>query len=132
MTARHTGAEATMRAVAPAGIRSGKFMRETAIDLYGADRAAAGRHGDSGMRSQARRWIPKSEALAIDYGQRRVTVAGRAVALTATEYELLRVLSLTVGRVVPQASRPRPGATRAYAPSLRPGAGLWQSPAGSS
>ena len=31
--------------------------------------------------------------LAIDYGQRRVTVAGRPVHLTVTEYELLRVLS---------------------------------------
>ena len=31
--------------------------------------------------------------------QARQTVAGRAVALTATEYELLRVLSLRPGRV---------------------------------
>ena len=38
--------------------------------------------------------------LAIDYERRRVTVDGRAVALTATEYELLRVLSLAAGRVV--------------------------------
>ena len=37
--------------------------------------------------------------LAIDYARRRVTVAGRAVALTATEYELLRVLSLGGDRV---------------------------------
>ena len=37
--------------------------------------------------------------LAIHYGQRRVSVAGRAVDLTATEYELLRVLSLHAGRV---------------------------------
>ena len=37
--------------------------------------------------------------LAIHYGQRRVSVAGRSVALTATEYELLRVLSLHAGRV---------------------------------
>ena len=39
-------------------------------------------------------------ALAIDYDERRVTVDGRAVVLTATEYELLRVLSLNAGRVV--------------------------------
>ena len=39
-------------------------------------------------------------ALAIDYDRRRVTVAGEPVALTATEYELLRVLSLDAGRVV--------------------------------
>ena len=38
--------------------------------------------------------------LAIDYGRRRVTVGGDTVALTATEYELLRVLSLHAGRVM--------------------------------
>ena len=38
--------------------------------------------------------------LAIDYARRRVTVGGEAVDLTATEYELLRVLSLDAGRVV--------------------------------
>ena len=37
--------------------------------------------------------------LAIDYERRRVAVAGRTVALTATEYELLRVLSVKPGRV---------------------------------
>ena len=39
-------------------------------------------------------------ALAIDYGRRRVTVGGEVVELTATEYELLRLLSLDAGRVV--------------------------------
>ena len=39
--------------------------------------------------------------LAIRYDRREATVAGRAVDLTATEYELLRVLSLNAGRVVP-------------------------------
>ena len=38
--------------------------------------------------------------LAIDYEQRRVSLAGRPVELTATEYELLRVLSLRPGRVL--------------------------------
>ena len=38
--------------------------------------------------------------LAIHYEDRRVTVAGREVLLTATEFELLRVLSLDAGRVV--------------------------------
>ena len=38
--------------------------------------------------------------LAIHYEERRVSVSGREVALTATEYELLRVLSLNAGRVV--------------------------------
>ena len=38
-------------------------------------------------------------SLAIDYDRRRVTVAGRSVELTPTEYELLRILSLNAGRV---------------------------------
>ena len=37
--------------------------------------------------------------LTIQYEQREVTMAGRAVRLTVTEYELLRVLSLNAGRV---------------------------------
>ena len=40
------------------------------------------------------------DTLAIDYDQRLVTVAGRAIELTPTEYDLLRVLSLDAGRVV--------------------------------
>ena len=39
-------------------------------------------------------------ALAIHYEERRVTVDGREVELTATEFDLLRVLSLEAGRVV--------------------------------
>ena len=39
-------------------------------------------------------------ALAIDYARRRVTVDGRAVPLTATEYEILRLLSVDAGQVV--------------------------------
>ena len=38
--------------------------------------------------------------LFIDYEQRRVTVAGRAVHLTPHEYELLRILSVNAGRIV--------------------------------
>ncbi|MCY4011123.1 MAG: response regulator [Gammaproteobacteria bacterium] len=38
--------------------------------------------------------------LSMDYARRRVTVANREVALTPTEYELLRLLSLNAGRVV--------------------------------
>ena len=38
-------------------------------------------------------------ALAIDYTERRVSVAGRPVTLTLTEYDLLRALSLNAGRV---------------------------------
>ncbi len=42
--------------------------------------------------------------LAIDYERRRVTVGSRAVTLTATEYELLRILSVNAGRVVTSGS----------------------------
>ena len=42
----------------------------------------------------------QSGELRIRYDRREVTVAGRAVALTATEYELLRVRSVNAGRVV--------------------------------
>ena len=38
--------------------------------------------------------------LCIRYDSRKVTVAGRAVELTATEFELLRLLSMNAGRVV--------------------------------
>ena len=38
--------------------------------------------------------------LTIDYERREVTVAGRVLEMTATEYELLRILSLNAGRVV--------------------------------
>ena len=38
--------------------------------------------------------------LAIDYRERRVTLAGRPLTLTATEYDLLAVLSANGGRVV--------------------------------
>ena len=67
--------------------------------------------------------------LAIDYDQRRVTVAGRRVELTATEYELLRVLAQDVGRVLTHetllrrvwAGRPAaaPKIVRAYVKRLR-------------
>ena len=50
---------------------------------------------------------PESEPFAlgelrIRYDRREVTLSGRPVALTATEYELLRLLSLNAGRVVTQ------------------------------
>ena len=56
--------------------------------------------------------------LTIHYDQRRVAVAGRPVELTATEYDLLRVLSINAGRVLTYGSllrqawgRRRPEAT---------------------
>ena len=45
--------------------------------------------------------------LAIDYDRRRVSVAGRAVELALTEYEILRVSSLNAARVVTRGERLR-------------------------
>ena len=55
-------------------------------------------HAALRRRTQPERFVLGE--LAIDYGQRRVTVAGRPVPLTATEYELLRLFSLNAGRVL--------------------------------
>ncbi|MDE2764760.1 MAG: response regulator [Gemmatimonadota bacterium] len=52
------------------------------------------------LRSRAEPARFELEALSIDYDTRRVTVSRRTVKLTATEYEMLRVLSLNAGRVV--------------------------------
>ncbi len=55
------------------------------------------------VRSALRRRKPAEFVLgelAIDYGRRRVSVAGRAVELTATEYEVLSALSRDAGTVV--------------------------------
>ena len=67
--------------------------------------------------------------LAIDYDRRLVTMAGRALELTATEYELLRALSRGAGRVLTHetllrqvwAGRPNsnPKIVRAYVKRLR-------------
>ena len=40
------------------------------------------------------------EALAIEFDRRRVTLAGRSLDLTPTEFELLRALALNAGRVM--------------------------------
>jgi len=49
------------------------------------------------VRSEPRPFL--LEELAIDYDRRDVTIAGRPVKLTATEYEVLRALSANAGRV---------------------------------
>ena len=51
------------------------------------------------LRRVAERAPYRRGDLAIDYGLHRVTVAGRPVDLTATEYRLLQVLSTGAGRV---------------------------------
>ena len=62
------------------------------IELTARVRAALRRHAEPGP------FLLKE--LAIDYDLRRVTLAGKPLGLTATEYELLRVLSVNAGRVV--------------------------------
>ena len=62
MKAGHVGEDAAMRAVALAGLRAGKSMREIAIDLYGADRVAADWHGDSWMRAKVQRMVDRAPA----------------------------------------------------------------------
>ena len=56
------------------------------------------------IRAALRRWAAPSPfvlgELTIDHDRRRVTLAGRALELTVTEYNLLRVLALNAGRVV--------------------------------
>ena len=67
--------------------------------------------------------------LTIDYDRRRVAVGGSPVDLTATEYELLRVLSLHAGRVVTyetllrrvwaKRENPHPNVVRIFVRNLR-------------
>ena len=65
--------------------------------------------------------------LAIDYDRRRVSLAGRPVTLTVTEYELLRVLAQGAGRVLTHQAllrqvwggRGNPKIVRAYVKRLR-------------
>ena len=45
MTAGDAGKDAAMRAIALAGLRSGKSLRRIAVDLYGTDQVARDWHG---------------------------------------------------------------------------------------
>ena len=54
----------------------------------------------SALRRRTEPGIFVLKDLRIDYDQHRATVAGRTIHLTATEYRLLRVLSLRAGKVV--------------------------------
>ena len=60
MKAGHVGEDAAMRAVALAGLRAGKSLREIATDLYGADRVAADWYGDSWMRAKVQRLVDRA------------------------------------------------------------------------
>ena len=64
MTTGPAGADASERAVALAGVRSGKPMREIAVDLYGADAVAADWHPDGWMRAQVRRLVHRARTAA--------------------------------------------------------------------
>jgi two-component system KDP operon response regulator KdpE len=57
------------------------------------------------VKAALRRWYGSSDSfrlgdLAIRYEARQVSVAGRPVQLTATEFELLRVLAVNAGRIM--------------------------------
>ena len=52
------------------------------------------------LRARARPESFVHGELAVDFGQRRASVAGHEIQLTTTELELLRVLSAAAGRVV--------------------------------
>ena len=58
-------------------------------------------------------------ALAIRYEQRQVSLDGRPIKLTASEYELLRVLSLNAGRVTTYQALLRQVSGRGHTPSAR-------------
>ena len=62
MTAGLFGDDAAVRAIALAGIRSGKSMREIAVDLYGADMVEADWHVDGWMRAEVWRMVYRAPA----------------------------------------------------------------------
>ena len=67
MTAGDAGEDAATRAIVLAGFRSGKSLRQIAVDLYGADHVARDWHGDSWMRAIVRRLVDRARA-ALDEG----------------------------------------------------------------
>ena len=66
MTARDTEADAAMKTIALAGTRSGKSMRDIAVDLYGADMVEAGWHLDSWMRAEVWRLVYRARTASDD------------------------------------------------------------------
>ena len=69
------------------------------ISGYGRDETIA-RALESGAADYIVKPFSPTGELAVDYGRRRVSVAGREVPLTATEFDLFRILSVSGGRVV--------------------------------
>ena len=70
----------------------------TTTELLARVDLALRRRGPTGWRDSSSNYL--HDGLSIDYAQRRVTVAGRQVNLTATEYKLLAELSAAAGRVL--------------------------------
>ena len=64
------------------------------------------------LRRRARPETFRLGALVVDYSRRRVTLNGNPVELTATEYEVLRLLSANAGRVLTYRSLLRQGWAR--------------------
>ena len=62
MTVGAVADDAAMRAAALAGLQSGKSMRAVAVDLYGADQAAADWDCDALMRATVRRVAHRARA----------------------------------------------------------------------
>ena len=71
MTAGHGGDDAAMRAVALAGLRSAKSMREIAVDLYGAREVALEWHRDGWMRPMVQCLVKRGGRNGRGAGQRR-------------------------------------------------------------
>ena len=70
----------------------------TTTELLARVDLALRRSGSAGWRESSANYL--HEGLSIDYAERKVTVAGRPVHLTATEYKLLTELSTASGRVL--------------------------------
>ncbi len=70
----------------------------TATELMARIDVALRRGGSAGWRESSANYL--HDGLSIDYAERKVTVAGRPVHLTATEYKLLAELSTAAGRVL--------------------------------
>ena len=70
----------------------------TTTELLARVDLAVRRRGSAGWRESSANYL--HDDLSIDYAERKVTVAGRPVHLTATEYKLLSELSTAAGRVL--------------------------------
>lgn len=62
MAGTDSGCVAAAMAVARAGRRAGRPLRDIAVDLYGRERVAAAWHADGRMRAQLRRLLRRAGA----------------------------------------------------------------------